>query len=400
MATENCEDGGTGSNTRSTISATLASEGVQFLVSGKGKVPLDFSTKGMMTCLYFSANWCRPCRRFTPLLAEVYKALNKSAKRLEIIFVSIDQDEMGFKQQLESMPWLAVPFDGTVNKRLIDKYRVNRIPSFVPLNVGGEAIEGVDAIDMIEDYGAEAFPFTRTRKEELAAIDKNKREGGSLEDLLTSDGRNYLVSGNGNRILVASLVGKPLGIYFGAHWCPPCRAFTAKLTEVYDELNKGTDPSSQPFEVVFVSTDKNQQEFDLNLSGMPWLAIPFDDKARHDLCRIFSIQGIPALVLLGPDGKTVSRNGRQLISSYGAKGFPFTETRISEVEGELRKQMERFPAQHKDPKHDHVLKVDMAKAYVCNHCRKQGRFWAYTCYVCDYDLHPQCVEDIRPVQNV
>ena len=73
-----------------------------------------------MNCLiagiYFSAHWCPPCRGFTPTLAEFYNKL-KAARpgELEIVFVSFDRDEEGFKDYYGSMPWLSVDF---ANKEL------------------------------------------------------------------------------------------------------------------------------------------------------------------------------------------------------------------------------------------------------------------------------------------
>lgn len=51
-----------------------------------------------------------------------------------------------------------------------------------------------DWTSLIEDYGAEAYPFTSKRREELKAIDKRKREEASLEELLVHEGRNFLIS--------------------------------------------------------------------------------------------------------------------------------------------------------------------------------------------------------------
>ena len=228
---------------------------------------------------------------------------------IEIIFISFDRDETGFGEHFKSMPWLAVPFNVDLHRRLSDHYHVDHIPSFIPLGLDGKSIEE-DAIGLIEDYGASAFPFTSQRREELKAMDNAKRQGGKLEELLANEGRNHVISSSGRevltcfylflsfnfcilgcnihrlellQILVSELVGKTIGLYFAAHWCPPCRAFTAQLIEAYNKL---VATRNQCFEIIFVSTDRDHQEFDLSLSNMPWLAIPYEDKARQDLCRI------------------------------------------------------------------------------------------------------------------
>merc|ERR1719495_1556006 len=47
-----------------------------------------------------------------------------------------------------------------------------------------------------------------------------------------------------------AIAGKTLGLYFSAHWCPPCRGFTPKLAETYKKLKE----QGQNFEIVFVSS--------------------------------------------------------------------------------------------------------------------------------------------------
>lgn len=50
-----------------------------------------------------------------------------------------------------------------------------------------------------------------------------------------------------------------LGLYFSASWCPPCQRFTPLLIDFY-KIAKEVSPND--FEIVFISSDKNQEEFD------------------------------------------------------------------------------------------------------------------------------------------
>lgn len=98
----------------------------------------------------------------------------------------------------------------------------------------------------------------------------------SLSDLL---GKN-LVSSNGQTVLTGSLCGsdKVIGLYFSAHWCPPCRAFTPKLVEFYNGIKSSEKGNS--FEMVFISSDRDQESFSEYFKEMPWLALPFEDRER------------------------------------------------------------------------------------------------------------------------
>lgn len=374
------------------ILTILAAEGVQFLLSGEGKVPLS-SCYGKTTCLLFSANWCRPCKTFIPKLVQLYDTLRARCEKIEIVFVSFDHNENEFKENFKSMPWLAVPFDVNFNRRLLNMCHVKHLPSLIPLTWDEiTSIDQEDLIGLIEDYGVEAFPFTRSRREELKAIDAAKLEGGTLEDLLAHEGRNHVENKDGRKVLVSDLVGKTIGLYFGAHWCPPCHTFNSQLLEAYNEIMT-TSKEQNCFEIIFISTDRDLNEFDLSLKSMPWFAIPYLDKTRRDLCRIFGIKAIPSLVLIGEDGKIVGTNGRAIISLYGAKAFPFTQSKLGELEAALKKEGDSLPRHTKDTKHEHLLKLDMAKAYVCDSCKQRGRFWVFSCDLCDYDLHPTCIEE-------
>ena len=87
-----------------------------------------------------------------------------------------------------------------------------------------------------------------------------------------------------------------VGLYFSAHWCPPCRRFTPMLAELYDLLCE-----RRPYhglEIVFVSSDRSQSDFSQYHATMPWAAVPFDQSRRQAIGARYGVQGIPALVIL------------------------------------------------------------------------------------------------------
>jgi len=102
-----------------------------------------------------------------------------------------------------------------------------------------------------------------------------------------------------------------VGIYFSAHWCPPCRMFTPALAEAYRSIRS----ANKKFEIVFVSSDHNEAGFDEYLRSMPWLALPFAERSiKNKLSGMFGVSGIPCLVLLdGARGSLITRDGRQVI---------------------------------------------------------------------------------------
>ena len=55
-----------------------------------------------------------------------------------------------------------------------------------------------------------------------------------------------------------ALKDKVVGIYFSAHWCPPCRSFTPELAKTYKLL---TEEQQKHFEIVFVSSDNDESGF-------------------------------------------------------------------------------------------------------------------------------------------
>ena len=76
----------------------------------------------------------------------------------------------------------------------------------------------------------------------------------------------HLARNDGTQVAVADLAKTSVvGLYFSAHWCGPCRGFTPELVKVHKEVAA----AGKSFEVVFVSSDEDQDAFDEYFGDMP-----------------------------------------------------------------------------------------------------------------------------------
>ncbi|CAF1079174.1 unnamed protein product [Adineta steineri] len=114
--------------------------------------------------------------------------------------------------------------------------------------------------------------------------------------------------------------GKTIGLYFSAHWCPPCRAFTPKLVEFYKTHRKDKN-----FEIIYISSDQDERTFDDYYKEMPWLKMDFKErKKREKLLKVFKVTGIPALILFdGDTGNIICTNAIEQIQYRDKKGENF-----------------------------------------------------------------------------
>jgi len=269
--------------------------------------------------LYFSAHWCPPCRGFTPKLGEWYTK-DLQAKGLEIVFVSSDRDEGSFDSYYgEQAPWLALPYsERKIKDKLSKKFKVNGIPSFVVLDCEtGETIT-MDGREVVsEDPTGKDFPM-----------------GWKPPTFWDALGDEFLQGLEGETVSLDEVKSKAkyIGLYFSAHWCPPCRGFTPDLIKAYNDHLK-----AKGLEVIFVSSDKNPKEFAEYYGTMPWLAIPQGDARKNKLSKVFGVEGIPTFAVVDAvTGEVVNGNARGKVSAdpTGAS-FPWYPPAVNDLsEGE------------------------------------------------------------------
>ena len=164
---------------------------------------------GKTVMLYFSASWCGPCRRFTPMLIALYNKLKQDqakAHSFEVVFVSLDRSESDFNDYVSKMPWKCVPFstsNSDLRTKLAVKYGAQGIPHLVV--VGDETqdrkvITSDGTSEVQTDPNGDNFPWKPKSFSEIWP-----------SQILTKNG---LVDSS-------TLNDKHLMLYFSAHWCPP-----------------------------------------------------------------------------------------------------------------------------------------------------------------------------------
>jgi len=101
-------------------------------------------------------------------------------------------------------------------------------------------------------------------------------------------------------------------VRFAYHNESACRTFTPRLKTLYDALRARETTTTEPFEVVFVSLDKTDDDYANYSAQMPWwsLSLRASSTARR-LAQYYGAAtgGIPYLVVLDKDGTILVPDG-------------------------------------------------------------------------------------------
>ena len=113
---------------------------------------------------------------------------------------------------------------------------------------------------------------------------------------------------DGNQVTMSSLKGDILVLDFWASWCGPCRQEMKSLREQYKEFkDKGV-------RFVSISLDASSDKWKeaCEEENIPWLSTLADGGwDDSEVRKLFGIQSIPHIVLVGKDGKIVGKNVRR-----------------------------------------------------------------------------------------
>jgi nucleoredoxin len=92
--------------------------------------------------LYHSAQWCGPCRQFTPKLVAYYNKVAAAHPEFEIVFVTEDKSASMMERYMrdDQMPWPALNFDKAAGNEALRKYFGDSIPCLVVVDENGKVI--------------------------------------------------------------------------------------------------------------------------------------------------------------------------------------------------------------------------------------------------------------------
>lgn len=169
-------------------------------------------------------------------------------------------------------------------------------------------------LDMVGNKELAATAYTRFG--ELFANSDNEGIVGLSQQLLAAARRLTLV-GNEMELTGATLSGEPFDLHqwkgkvvlvdFWATWCGPCVAEIPNVKSLYDKYH------DQGFEVVGISLDQNRVILERFVQDrdLPWTILHDESSGgQHPAAEHYGIMAIPAMFLVGRDGKVLSLNAR------------------------------------------------------------------------------------------
>jgi nucleoredoxin len=159
---------------RAQAAAARIPAGTPILTALKGKlvvsrdgvvVPVEAAAQDnkKLIAFYFSAQWCPPCRKFTPQLVDYYNRVAPQHPEFELIFVSADRSRFSFEAYMrdDKMPWPAIDYDQLPELASLKQLGGPSIPSLLLLDVTGRVLAS--------SYDGETYLGPQNT---LAALDK------------------------------------------------------------------------------------------------------------------------------------------------------------------------------------------------------------------------------------
>ncbi|XP_052128314.1 nucleoredoxin-like [Frankliniella occidentalis] len=151
------------------------------------------------------------------------------------------------------VPWFAVPPDDyDRQRRLCGRYRVRADVALSRLLLvdarSGRLVSRCGRERLLADPKGLSFPWPARPLPQVLAEASLQQPAAGAAASAPAHGRALL-----DELRAAAPAAGVVGVYFSAHWCPPCKAFTPQLVRTYNAVRE----RGISFEVIFVSSDRS-----------------------------------------------------------------------------------------------------------------------------------------------
>lgn len=146
-------------------------------------------------------------------------------------------------------------------------------------------------------------------------MNNNTNQSATIPGQEFTLGRKFINNKNVGILIEDIHKAQIIFLFFSSLWCNPCQEFVEELWKFYNKVNE----SMKTLEVIHVSFDRSEEDFNKDIADKPWVFIPYNDPIIKDIALKYSVNHIPTIILLNKDYSVASDTVRKDMSEQGIR---------------------------------------------------------------------------------